>query len=157
MTAKVWKLKKGRWGGITARGKRITIVSSKEKARKLAGLTSRSSSAKSKTKTERRKNPMAKNRRRRQTFTLPIAPMVGLASGIAWPAQLLLKGDIEGAVTSAKWNYLGIDKQNQFNIAGLQVGLLPLIIGLLIHKFVGGAPLNLNRILGRAGVPVLRI
>jgi len=34
---------------------------------------------------------------------------------------------------------------------------ISLLAGLLIHKFVGGAPLNLNKTLARAKIPLIRI
>jgi len=39
----------------------------------------------------------------------------------------------------------------------LKQGLGSLIIGALVHKFVGGSPLNVNRALGRAKIPFLRL
>lgn len=47
--------------------------------------------------------------------------------------------------------------QGQFNAEHLKRGLFPLVLGVLVHKFVGGAPLNVNRALAAAGVPILRI
>jgi len=162
MAAKVWKLMKGRWGGITASGKRIKIVKSKEAAKKLVGLTSKSRSLGSKTKTSkkttRRKRKLTKKRKRgSRKFTLPLAPIIGLAVGIVPAAQVALDGDYEGAINKLKWNYLGLSHDNKFKAEGLMEGLVPLIVGGLVHKFVGGPPLNMNRMLASANVPILRI
>ena len=93
----------------------------------------------------------------KRKFTLPMAPIIGLVVGIAPAIQPLMDGDYEGAVDILKFNYLGITHDNKFNVEGLMKGLLPLIAGGLVHKFVGGAPLNINRMLASAGVPIVRI
>ena len=102
-----------------------------------------------------------KKRRRRLSFTIPLAPVAGLAAGLAEPIQYLIKGDTNNAINHLVYNYTGIPNAMQgggnWDPNGLKKGLLPLVIGLLIHKLVGGPPLNLNRALGRARVPLIRI
>ena len=101
---------------------------------------------------------MAKKKRRSRSMTIPLAPIVGLVSGLAKPIDSALKGDYQGALIWATRYYTGFDPEGRgFNFEWLKQGLLPLIGGLLVHKFVGGKPLNLNRMLARAGVPLIRI
>lgn len=94
---------------------------------------------------------------RQKKFTIPLALVGGV---VASPA-------VRGAITSAlggNWNesmaqmgYLvGVDKQGQFNVARLIKNMGPIVVGMLAHKFLGGT-LGLNRALGRAQLPVLRI
>jgi len=100
-------------------------------------------------------------------MTLPIAPIAGLAAGLLGAPPGYSRGPIgvlleeRNPVLAGKAivsNYTGysIDEGN-FTIQRLSVGLVPLIVGCLVHKFVGGAPLNVNRMLGSAGVPLIRI
>ena len=102
---------------------------------------------------------MAKRKRKRgkRGFTIPIAPIVGLAAGLAGPLKDVIDGNIEFAVNKLKYSYLGLDTSNNFSLDGLMSGLVPLVAGGLVHKFVGGAPLNLNRMLAAANVPIIRI
>ena len=110
--------------------------------------------------TKRRSRKMArKRRRRRNSMTIPIAPILGLAAGSLNEFVLgrALSGDFVGAGKAAVHRYIGIDGNGQFDVNMLAQGLGPLVIGLLVHKFVGGAPLNANRMLAAAGVPFIRI
>jgi hypothetical protein len=94
---------------------------------------------------------------KKKKFTIPLAPMIGLAAGLVEPAIALSQGQWWEAINGLKYNYLGIDAGGNWNPWAMQKGLAPLIIGLLIHKFVGGAPLNLNKTLAASGVPFIRI
>lgn len=100
---------------------------------------------------------MTKKKKAKRKFTLPLAPIIGLLAGVAPAIGPAMAGDIDGAVNVLKYNYLGITHDNRFDANGLKKGLLPLIVGALVHKFVGGPPLNVNRMLAAANVPVLRI
>ena len=106
---------------------------------------------------KRRKNPMGKKRRRRsRQMKIPLATAAGLAAGMAEPVSLLIKGDIENAANAISLNYTGYDfKANAFNFDRLKQGLLPLVIGGMVSKFVGGRPLNLNQKL--RDVPFIKI
>jgi hypothetical protein len=44
----------------------------------------------------------------------------------------------------------------KFNFGYLKQGLLPIVAGLLVHKFIGGK-LGVNRALAGAGIPFVRI
>ena len=147
--AKVWKMG-DKWAGISARGKRV-VKKSKSAAQTAVGITGKSKSKKVKKTTEKTK--------RRYKMTIPIAPTIGLAVGLIAPAQLLFAGKMTAAVEKLAHSYLGIrfaTRAPKFDMSGLAQGVLPLVIGLLVHKFVGGS-LGLNRMLGRAKVPLLRL
>ena len=103
---------------------------------------------------------MARRKRKRSArkFTIPLAPVIGLSVGMVRPVETLLAGNLGGAIHHASQAYLGYDTvKRTFDPRSMASGLLPLAIGLLVHKFIGGAPLNANRMLAQAGVPVIRI
>ncbi|GAH92926.1 unnamed protein product [marine sediment metagenome] len=50
------------------------------------------------------------------------------------------------------YNYL----EHDWRLADMRYGLLPILMGMGIHKFIGGS-LGINRALGRAKVPLIRI
>jgi len=106
----------------------------------------------------RRKVAKRKRSRRSKSMTIPLAPVIGLIGPMApriIPA--LISGDFGGALHEARNIYTGFDENGNFHFDWLMQGLMPLIGGLLVHKFVGGAPLNANRILANANVPFIRI
>ena len=125
--------------------------------------TKRSNPSSSKKKTRKVKRRMArrKRRNRRKSFSIPLAPTLGLVAGLAKPIERAIQGRFVGNdsfVDIASHHYLGyIPSRNQLDWGGLKNGLLPLILGAVIHKFVGGHPLNVNRMLAAAGVPLIRI
>lgn len=146
-------------GGGTRKQRAKVLASGKLKfVKNLASKVRRKANPKSKRKTVRK---MARRRRsrRRKSMTIPIAPILGLAAGALNEFVLgrALAGDFVGAGKAAVHRYIGIDGDGNFDAAMLAQGLGPLVLGLLIHKFVGGAPLHANRMLGQAGVPLIRI
>jgi hypothetical protein len=78
-------------------------------------------------------------------------------AGLAGPIKDLMDGEVEYAVNKLKYSYLGLTTENVFKAEALMSGLAPLIIGGLVHKYVGGAPINMNRMLAQANVPIIRI
>jgi len=99
-----------------------------------------------------------RRRKSRGGMTIPIAPIAGLAAGLSVAVPAAIKGDYQLAINEVTRNYTGYDPwTKKFDPNHLKKGLLPLVCGLLVHKFVGGPPLNLNRTLGRAKVPLIRI
>ena len=110
-------------------------------------------------KTKRRIGKLARRRGRRgsRKFTLPLAPIAGLLAAPAVGATIkaAMAGDVDGVLYEAK-KFVGFTG-DQFDAFALGSNVLPIVSGLLIHKFVGGAPLNLNRMLASAGVPFIRI
>jgi hypothetical protein len=123
-------------------------------------------SPKTKTKKSGKRTYMARKQktRRKRSFTLPlglIAPTIGLVLRRNPSGSSLLE-----RVTSGDWKGLGYDLQEMVGIEGtsgkfrldyLFNTIAPFIAGGLVHKFVGGAPLNINRKLANAGIPILRI
>lgn len=98
-----------------------------------------------------------KRRRRKKSFTLPIAPIAGLAAGLREPISQLIAGNYERALDWLSWNYTGYDIPTKtWKPERMMNGVLPLLIGGLVHKYIGGT-LGINRALGRAGVPVIRL
>ena len=98
-----------------------------------------------------------KKRRYSRKMTIPLAPLMGVIPMVQKPIEALVQGNFNEAVERAKWNILGINRENQFVPQKFIANITPLIIGLLVHKFVGGSPLNLNRTLARHKIPIIRI
>jgi len=74
------------------------------------------------------------------------------------PIQRAIEGDFELALKDIARRYTGYDPDTGlWSIEHLKYGILPLAAGLLVHKFVGGWPLNANKMLAAAGVPYIRI
>jgi len=121
--------------------------------------------SKSKKNIKTKQKTRSKRKVGKRKFSIPIAPVLGIAAGMTGipsgyvrsPAEYIMRGDIEGTLNTMKSNYLGLSKKGDFDLKRLAVGVGPMIIGLLVHKFVGGEPFNLNRMLATAGVPVVRI
>lgn len=44
----------------------------------------------------------------------------------------------------------------KFSFSNLSKGLGPVVLGILVHKIVGGT-LGVNRLLGKMGIPIIRI
>lgn len=108
----------------------------------------------------RKRTYMSRKRhhRSRGGFTLPIAPILGLVAGLAKPAEFAMQGNYFAAANHACAAYTGYDiNTRSWHAESLMGGLVPLIAGLLVHKFVGGKPLGLNAVLARSGVPFIRI
>lgn len=118
---------------------------------------------------------MAKYRARRRSFrrrlrryaskpTIPLAVVMGLAPGVgrAIDGYNAEKGGgvASGLRGASNWMiraYTGYDIPGQgWNFGELKVGLLPLILGIAIHRGVGGM-LGVNRLLARTGVPLVRL
>ena len=111
-----------------------------------------------KVKNVARRKYSRKRKRRSRGMTIPLAPVIGLIGPMA-PRIIpsLIRGDFGGALHEARNIYTGFDEHGNFHFEWLMQGIMPLIGGLLVHKFVGGAPLNANRILANANVPFIRI
>lgn len=101
--------------------------------------------------------PKKKKRGKRQ-FTLPLAVLGGLAAGLVEPAVKVMEGSYESAVHKVVHNYTGYSiGAKRWEPEGLMRGLVPLLIGAAVHKYVGGPPMNVNRMLASANVPIIRI
>lgn len=123
------------------------------------GRHSKSKASKPKTnKTKVRSSSMGKKKTRRSRgLTLPIAPLAGLAVGLAEPIIVAKGGDWIGAAGCMD-RYIGYNvRERRFNLGALMHGVVPLAVGILVHKYIGGKPLNANQVLARSGVPVIRV
>lgn len=88
-----------------------------------------------------------------------MAPIIGLAVPLIDPICKVTKGDYNGALDDLAFRFAGINRNqnNQFEWGGLVQGYGPLAVGLLVHKFIGGKPLNANAMLAKAKIPYIRI
>lgn len=134
-------------------------------AKKARGIKSRGnprrSSPRPKTRaTTKRRTTMARRKRRsrRRGFTLPMAPIAGMIPMVIRPIQALMEGNTDLALKTFAFDTIGYDIPNKkWDVARMLSNILPLIAGAAVHKYVGGAPLNVNRMLAQAGVPIIRI
>jgi hypothetical protein len=116
-----------------------------------------------KTKTvRRRKSYSRRGRRASRKFTLPLAPIAGVIAGFTmappgWeaPVTALMRGDMRrfGDAVLANWTFIG--KDGKVDFAGKGIGVKATIIGLVVHKIAG--LLGVNRVLGQARVPIVRV
>lgn len=128
--------------------------------RKSSGKTSPKRSKS--TKRRYRKVTSRRKRKTRRTFAIPMAILGGMGASTfvsphpTWdsPAGALIKGNYEDAGKCALASYFGYDVSNGSWNIGKMRGWVPIIVGLLVHKFIGGWPLNLNRVLSRYRIPV---
>ena len=97
-----------------------------------------------------------KKARRRAKFTLPIAITIPVASQAITLGKLALDTSPQNAMAVAGRYYTGFDtRDHKFHMDGLKAGLLPLLMGITVHKLAGAV--GINRALGRAKVPWIRI
>ena len=86
-----------------------------------------------------------------------MAVVVGFGAGLVQPMSDLKDGNWQEAGKNLVRNYTGYDlTDHKWWFGNLTKGLLPLVIGIVVHKVVGGF-LGVNRALGRARVPILRV
>lgn len=91
---------------------------------------------------------MAKKRRRKKrSATIPIAIVGGLLGSFADEAAMVISGDFQGAINSLAGTFS--------NVQTAWSNLGPLFIGFIIHYVA--SKLGVNRALGRAGMPFIRI
>jgi hypothetical protein len=102
----------------------------------------------------------SKKRRSSRKFTIPLAVVVPIGWKI-WESVRhgVKQGNWTSATKDALWHFacIGYDEGGagyHFNTTALKTWI-PVIAGLLIHKFVGGRPLNLNKYL--KDVPLVRV
>jgi len=98
------------------------------------------------------------HRRRSKGFTLPLAAIAGF-SPLAWHMVDNIKafGLPKGVAGSLSLGLVGYDlgtKKFDF-FAAMRLGWGPILAGILVHKVA--SRLGVNRLLGRAGVPIIRV
>lgn len=139
---------------------RKKVTAAVHKGTKRASKPSRKSNPKN---LKGRKKSMAKKKksRRRRSFTIPVAPVAGGAIGLV---QGPLGGSVIGDVMKGSWgdatkqfivNYSGFNAFSNKWEPSQAKGLWGLLIGTGIH--VVASKLGLNRALGAARVPLIRI
>lgn len=96
-------------------------------------------------------------RRRAAKMTVPIAVLAGLAPGAASAYEGFKKDGFRGLSYRLANDYTGYDAYNKaWNASELKNGLMPLVAGFMVHWLIGGK-LGVNRALGRARVPFVRL
>ena len=160
-------IKKWRTNAIKLYGKVRGLT--KEQRKKVTaaahGTRSRSPSKKAVKTTSKRKvkRKLARKKKRRNSqMTIPLAIVAPLAAGIGPSVASIIRDpspeNVAGTLNHLAMIYTGYNAiDGNFDMGALAKGLFPLIAGGLVHKFVGGAPLNINRMLAAAKVPFIRI
>lgn len=157
MTYKNIRIKK-KGGGY--RTQRVQVLSN-GKYKFVKNLNSKSKKTTNKIKkTVRRVSLPRRNRKRngKRKFTIPIAPIAGIIAAPATQqiAKYAMAGNFEQVLKTVP-NYIGFWSDGSFHWDYLVKNVGAMAAGALVHKFVGGAPLNLNKTLANAGVPFIRI
>lgn len=103
----------------------------------------------------------AKRHRRHPRMTISLAIIAGLApvtaSTIAHGRYYGMTGK-EGAISEFSRTIIGIDPYDPgagWQSWRLKYGLYPILIGMVVHKIAGWT--GLNRMMAKAGIPVVRI
>lgn len=97
-----------------------------------------------------------KNNRRKKSFTIPITVAAPLGY-TAYNAYLYAKNQSisDAADKVSKW-YTGFSLETgKWSADNLYFGLFPLLVGMVAHKAAN--KLGVNRLLGAAGIPVIRV
>lgn len=93
---------------------------------------------------------------RSKGFTLPVAAVAGFIPLAGNIASVAGQG-IEPIGWMATQALTGYDtRTNKFWWPNLNKGAIPIIMGILAHKIIGGK-LGVNRILANSGIPFIRI
>lgn len=98
----------------------------------------------------------AKRRRSKGGFTVPVAVLAGFGPMATDVIHGFQTGGITSAANDLLANVTGYDARSKtWSFALLAKGMGPVLAGVMVHKLAG--KLGINRALGRAGVPFLRI
>ena len=93
---------------------------------------------------------------RRGSLTIPIAPVAGLLGGLSMPIGTIRHGDIKRGIEETALVITGVDPATgKFNWTYVSKFWIPVGMGILGHY--AASRLGINRLLGRAKVPVIRI
>jgi len=91
----------------------------------------------------------------KRQITIPISIVAGFAPGIGAVATQF--PNVKNMTSVASIVYLGYDPStNKFNPRTMAAGTLPVLLGVAVHKFIGGT-FGVNRMLAAAGVPFIRL
>jgi hypothetical protein len=103
----------------------------------------------------RRRASGGSRRPAKKSFSLSLGIVAGLMPGVSqlWAAKNYGLGQVARV---ASRDYIGYDPDTgHFNGSFLRYGAYPLLIGVIAHFLA--SKLGINRALGRAGIPVIRI
>lgn len=100
--------------------------------------------------------------RKSKNFKLPLAVAAGMISPFisACPSGntilgRVLRKDFQGAMYDFKEKFSGVDANGEFHFDWVVSTYAPMVVGALVSKFVGGRPLNLNRLM--RDIPFVKI
>lgn len=92
----------------------------------------------------------------KRKFTLPLAIVAGLTPYVWHEYDLYKSGGLGEALKYASKPFVPIDPfSGKFDTCDLKWGLIPMGVGIGVHMIAN--KLGLNRMLGRAGIPFIRI
>lgn len=98
-----------------------------------------------------------KPKHRKNGFTIPLAVAAGFGPLVGMGLQGYREAGYSGASNKLVYGLSGYDMANRnWSTQGLAQGLLPIMIGLVVHKVVGNR-LGVNRMLSRARIPFVRL
>ena len=96
-------------------------------------------------------------RRRSRQMTIPVAAVAGFLPLAGVVMQSMKDGGPSLVGYNVVSNLTGYDiPSHTWNWRYMERGTIPIVAGMLIHKFIGGK-LGVNRMLSRAGVPLVRL
>jgi len=99
----------------------------------------------------------ARTHRKKKGMTLPLAAIAGFAPLTGVAITSFQQGGVQLLGNNMLSNLTGYDANTKtWAFSHMSKGLLPIVAGLLAHKFVG-QKLGVNRMLANAGVPLLRL
>jgi len=89
-------------------------------------------------------------------MTISVAVMGGLLAGLEQPAEALFRGDYSTAMKRLSYGYTGWNAwTHSWDPRGMQQGLMPLMIGVGVHKLANA--FGVNRMLAKSKIPFLRV
>ena len=98
-----------------------------------------------------------RSRRRGSRFEIPLAIVAGLGIGLAEPIRQVTMGYPGAAMNTVAYTYVAYNPwKKKFDMSGLGRGLVPLLLGIALHKVVG-QKMGFNRMLAQSGIPLLRL
>lgn len=161
-------IKKWRSNAIKMYGKTRGLTKAQRDAvtSKTHGGKTSNPSPKPKKKARKVKRRMAKKKKRRISRTIPLAPVIGIVGTFAtakhpWAApgdtfvHKLVEGNWGGALEDVPGAFLGIDADGKIHPDTIFNTWSPLFLGFGIHWLAG--LLGVNRVLGRAKIPLIRV
>jgi hypothetical protein len=97
-----------------------------------------------------------RSKRRHKSFTIPVGVVLGLVPLVNETIVGFKADGVQGAGQNALAVMTGYyPKTKTWNGAWLKQGLMPLMLGFGVHWLA--SKMGVNRALGRAGIPLLRI